>query len=42
MLNYGKYEFSIGMLNQMKEAVTQQQSKLSELFAIKLVGETSF
>jgi hypothetical protein len=38
-LNYGKQEFSIEMLNEMKEAVNQQQTKLSEFLSIKLTGD---
>jgi hypothetical protein len=38
-LNYGKQDFSIEMLNEMKEAVNQQQTKLSEFLSIKLTGD---
>ena len=41
MLNYGKQEFSIEMLTQMKQAVNQQQTKLSEFMEITLVEEIS-
>ena len=36
MLNYGKREFSLQMLNEMKQAVNQQQNKLNAFLPIKL------